>query len=265
MSADLNLYLLLKQVAQTQPNVRLLNVYKGLPISHEASISAISDSEVHVHSDKYQLACLYYQQETYLQGAEFPFTIRSQVMSLHLGREDAILSDLEVAPQNVGHREQIRVEPEEPLVALIQFNGVSMGIAAPVADISVEGAGIYLEPYMYSPRLCQPGSQVSISITLPDTASQKLKKVITRPLQNMKLTGGLPADASVGSAGTVVITTVGKVVSVRSELVRYRVGLRLFFKDLARSVILQYISQRQSEIIRDLSILSDELYKKKAG
>jgi hypothetical protein len=41
--------------------------------------------------------------------------------------------------------------------------------------------------------------------------------------------------------------------------------MRLFFKDLSRTVILQYIAQRQSEIIRDLTLLSEELYKLKNG
>jgi hypothetical protein len=39
--------------------------------------------------------------------------------------------------------------------------------------------------------------------------------------------------------------------------------MKLFFKDLSRVVILQYIAKRQSEIIQDLRILSDDLYSRK--
>ncbi len=261
--SNLDLYPYLRQIARNQSDIKLLNIYKGLPISYDAQISSVGNSEIQVHSNRAQLACLYYQQETYLQGEELPFVLRSQVISLHLGKEDATLANLEVASNSVGNRSRIRVEPEEPLIALIQFSGASMSVTAPIADISAEGAGVYLEPYMYSPRLCQPGNQVSISITLPDTVSQRIKKNFTKPLRDIKTTGSLHSDASIGSAGTVVISTIGKITSVHSELIRYRVGMRLMFKDLSRTVILQYISQRQSEIIRDLSVLADELYSRK--
>ena len=239
----MDIFQYLRKVARSQSAIKLLNVYKGLPISHEAQISSIGESEIQVHSNRYQLTSLYYQQETYLKGEDFPYVLRSQVASLNLGKEDATLTQLEVASDNVGKRSQIRVEPDEPLIALVQFKGAPLGLAAPIADISSEGAAVYLEPYMFSPKLCRSGNSVSVSITLPDNVSQRIKK--TR------------------ENGTVALSTTGEVTSVRSEFVRYRVGMRLFFKDLSRTVILQYISQRQSEIIRDLAQLSEELYNRK--
>jgi hypothetical protein len=233
----------LREIARNQSAVKLLNVYKGLPISYDTQISSIGESEIRVHSNRFQLACLYYQQETYLKGETLPYVLRSQVASLHLGKDDAILTQVEVASNDVGKRSQIRVEPGDTLIALIQFFGAPMGLAAPIADISVDGAAIYLEPYMFSPKLCRPGNKVSVSITLPDNVSQRMKKS--------------------SESGTISLSTSGEVVSVRSELIRYRVGMRLYFKDLSRTVILQYISQRQSEIIRDLSQLADELYSRK--
>ncbi len=239
----MDIFRYLRDLINNQPALKLLNVYKGLPVSHDAWICSIGESEIRVHSNRSQLASLYYQQETYLKGEDLPYTLRSQVASLHLGSDDATLTNLEFAPQSVGKRTQIRVEPDEPLIAFIQFKGAPIGLAAPIGDISAEGAAVYLEPYMFSPKLCRPGNQVSVSITLPDTVSQRIKK------------------PSVG--GSVALSTTGEVVSVRSEFVRYRVGMRLFLKDLSRTVILQYISQRQSEIIRDLAQLSDELYSRK--
>lgn len=257
MIAHMNLYSLMKQIAYAQPNVKLLNVYKGLPISYDAFINSVGESEIQVHSNRFQIACLYYQRETYVYGNDIPFLLRSQVISLNLGKEDATLSHLEVAQKGIGERSQIRVEPEEPLVARIRFEGSPMEFLAPLADISAEGAAAHFEHYMFPMRLCRLGTSISVSISLPDTVSQKLKKFPTRPLPG---TSELRAQA-----GVVVLATTGRVTSLAmdQELNRYRVGMRLFFKDLARTVILQYISQRQSEIIRDLSVLSDELYKLK--
>jgi len=258
-----NLYLLLGQVARNQSGVKLLNVFKGLPISYDVHINSIGDSEIQVHSNKYQLACLYYQRETYLQGEELPFVLYSQVVSLHLGREDATLTNLEIAPNNIGNRTQVRVEPNEPLVASLRFTGSASDFFVPLADISGEGASAYFENYMFPFRLCQPGNEISMTINLPDAISQKVKKLSTKPLmEGQSVKSFLNTDSLRSQDNKVVITTKGKIVSVHPEfqLKRYRVGMRLFFKDLSRTVILQYISQRQSEIIRDLSILSDELY-----
>jgi hypothetical protein len=259
-------YLLIEQIAKNRSEIKLLNVYKGLPVSYDVSIHSVGNSEIQVHSNRNQLACLYYQRETYLQAEELPFTIRSQVMSLHLGKEDAILANLELAPSSIGNRAQIRVEPDEPLLAVIQFDNSSTEFFVPVADISAEGAGVYFEHYMFPARLCQPGNEISMSIWLPDTNSTKRKNFLTKPLIESRGSRSFTrTDLPKGQEGKVVLTTKGKVVSVHPEFHsnRYRIGLKLFFKDLSRTVILHYVSQRQSEIIRDLSVLTDELYSRK--
>ncbi len=262
MSSNSDLHQFLKQVAGNQADIRLLNVYKGLPISYAARISSVGDSEIQVHSNRYQLACLYYQRETYLQVQALPSVLRSQVVSLHLGKEDATLTNLEVAGKSIGSRSQIRVEPDQPLRPRSIQRGSHRANCSRCRYFCGRG-WCFSEPYMFSPRLCQPGNSVSVSITLPDTVSQKIKKSFAKPLKDIRTTGALHPDASIDSAGTVVITTTGKITSVRSELVQFRLGLRLYFKDLSRTVVLQYISQRQSEIIRDLSILTDDLYNRK--
>jgi hypothetical protein len=259
-------YLFVEQIARTRSGIKLLNVYKGLPISYGVSIHSIGSSEIQVHSNRNQLACLYYQRETYLQGEELPFIIRSQVMSLHLSKEDAVLSNLEIAPNNIGKRAQIRVEPEEHLPALIKFDRSPSDFFVPVADISAEGAGIYFENYMFPAKLCQPGNEMTLTVWLPDVNATKRKKLLTKPLaESRKPRFPSRIDLSKGEEGKVVLTTRGKVISIHSEFHsgRYRVGLKLFFQDLSRTVILHYISQRQSEIIRDLSVLTDELYSRK--
>jgi hypothetical protein len=260
---NINLYELLGQIARNRSGVKLLNVFKGLPISYDVRINTVSNSEIQVHSNRFQLACLYYQRETYLQGDELPFIVYSQVLSLHLGKEDATLTNLETMPNSIGNRMQIRVEPNEPLVASLRFNPSSPEFFVPLTDISGEGAGAYFEDYMFPAKLCRPGNEISMTINLPDTSSQKMKKLPTKPLMtSQSVKSYLTTDSLRNQDSKVAVTTRGKIVSVRPELglKRYRVGMRLYFKDLSRSVVLQYISQRQSEIIRDLSVLSNELY-----
>ena len=68
-----------------------------------------------------------------------------------------------------------------------------------------------------------------------------------------------------GADGNIEINAWGKILAVRPELHanRYRVSVKLFTKDQERAVVSQYVSQRQTEIIRDLRILSEELFKRK--
>lgn len=260
-------YLLLEQIARNRSELRLLNIFKGLPISHDVRINSIDNSEIQVLSNRNQLACLYHQRETYLQGAELPFILRSQVVSLHLGKESATLANLVVAPNGIGKRMQIRVEPDEPLLAVVKFDGSSVDFFALIADISAEGAGIYFENFMFPYRLCKPGNTISVTIPLPDTVSYKTKKLPTKPLRENRISStSFQSDVSKGQDGKVVISTRGVVVSVHPEfrMGRYKVGMRLHFKDLARAAILQYIARRQTEIIRDLGALSDDLHNRKA-
>ena len=125
MLPNVDPYRLLEQIARNRSEIKLLNIYKGLPISHDVRINSIDNAEIQVLSNRHQLACLYHQRETYLQGAELPFILRSQVVSLHLGRESAILTNIVVAQNGIGERTQIRVEPDEPLLAVVKFDGSS--------------------------------------------------------------------------------------------------------------------------------------------
>ena len=79
------------------------------------------------------------------------------------------------------------------------------------------------------------------------------------------MTGPLRANLAKGQDGQIAITASGKVIEVHMGAAsnRYRVGVQVFFKDLSRMVILQYIAHRQSEIIQDLQAFSEDLYNSK--
>lgn len=265
MSLSKDLIRLLGQIARNQSEIKLLNIYKGLPISYETNINSVGDFNISVPTSRQHIACLYYQRETYLQGENLPFLIRSQVVSLNLAKEAAILTDFEVAKPDIGKRTQIRVEPDEQLVAFIHFANSGYALPAPLTDISGEGAGVHLDYQLFPARQFKIGNEIMISISFPDSVSQRIIKLTTKPLvDNSRGTKPLLQPAG-WQDGKVTISARGKIVSVlhEPEMSRYRVGLRLYFQSLARTVILQYVSQRQAEIIRDLRILSDELYSRK--
>lgn len=259
----MDLIQILRQVAKNRFGIKLLNIYKGLPISYDTNIVSVGSSEIQVPDSKSHLACLYYQGESYLQVDELPMVIRSEVKSLNLIQDFAILANFEVARDNVGKRTQIRVEPDDPLMVSIKFRGSSFEFLAPLADISANGASVFFESYLFPTRLAQPGHEVTMTFSIPDFVARKMKKLSEKPGSKGRMAiAPLRANPSGGQDGHIVITATGRVIAVRPEvgLNRYRVSARVFFKDLSRMVIQQYISHRQSEIIKDLRTLSEDLY-----
>lgn len=264
----MDLLQLLRQLSRNQSTIRLLNIYKGLPISYDTNIISVGFSEIQVPGSKNHIACLYYQGESYLQGDEFPFVIRSTVKSLNLAQNYAVLTNFEVAQNNIGKREQIRVEPDDPLIVSIQFRGSAYDFITPLADISASGASVFFDDFLFPARLAVPGNEFTMTITIPDFIARKMKKI--PPQQRMasetrKVTAPFRPAPPSGQDGQIVIKASGRIIAVRpeAELKRYRVNAQVFFKDLSRMVILQYISHRQSEIIKDLRILSEDLYNRK--
>lgn len=261
MEADLDILEEFRKISRNRSEIKLLNSYKGLPISYGASIDSVNDDGIEVHSNRYQIACLYHQGESYFLSNELPYLIRSQVISLNLGKENAVFSNFERVSSSIGNRSQIRVQPDEPIIVSIRFDGLSAELLVPLADISGEGASLYFENYLFPARQAQPGNTFSIMVPLPDSVSSKIKRLSTRPIKPSGRTGGLPE----GDDGQIILNAHGRVVGVQREpeMGRYRVSTRLYFKDLSRLVVMQYISMRQTEIIQDLRNLSDELYKLK--
>jgi len=264
LTPSVDIFAVLGQLAANQTEIRLLNIFKGLPISYGASISSMGDLDIRVTSNRYQIFCLYHQRETYIQADNLPFTIRSQVMSLNLAREDALLADFELAQNSIGNRMNIRVEPgEDALLGMIQFKGYPNKVISTIADISIYGASVVIEDHLFPVRLFQPGNEISMLISFPEATMQKSKKVSTSQTTNTR--GLVRSVIPAAQDGKVDITAWGKILMVRQDptLNRYRVSIKFYIKDAERMAVSQYISQRQTEIIRDLRILSDELYNRK--
>ena len=263
----MDLLQLLRNISQNQLDIRLLNIYKGLPISYDTNITSVGFSEIQVPGSKNHIACLYYQGESYLQVEGLPFVIRSTVKSLNLAKNYAVLTDFEAVKNNIGKREQIRVEPDDPISVSIQFKDSAYDFPAPLADISTNGASVFFDDFLFPTRLAVPGNEFTMTITIPDFVVRKMKKTPPQHSVNVnrKMATPFRPSSTSGQDGEITIKANGKVISIlqEKELNRYRVSAQVFFKDLSRMVILQYISHRQAEIIKDLRILSEDLYTRK--
>jgi len=255
----MDLLAILRQIAREQSGVRLMNIFKGLPISYDTVIASVGAAEVQVPCSKNHIACLYHQGEAYLMGESTPVVIHAKVLRLSLAKDYAVLSDFESAQDNIGKRTQIRVEPGEPIMVGIEFKGSAFKFVAPLADISANGASVFFESGMFPGRISKIGSELTMSIPLPDSMTHKAQKITEKASKEIRKT------LAPRQGNQVVVNAHGRVVAVTpdEESNRYRVSAHVIFKDLSRMVILQYITTRQSEIIQDLRALAEDLYKRK--
>ncbi|HEY3312456.1 MAG TPA: hypothetical protein VGK00_12520 [Anaerolineales bacterium] len=223
-------------ISKKQSEIMLLNIYKGLPISYDAYIKSINTAEIRVLSNRYQLACLHHQGETYIRERDLPFVIRSRVKELDLENEEAVLSGLEIAPENIGNRMGVRVEPAGAMEASLQLKDRQAAITAPISDISTHGATVYLDNGQLAGKQLQVGEDANLTFSLPQVD----------PLAEIE------------------IHSRGKILAVNPDPLtgRQRLRMRLFFTETDHPAVFQYVSRRQSEIIQDLSRLADEIYQR---
>ncbi len=253
-------------VINSETRIRLLNIYKGLPITNEAAVTFVGDDEIHVSSGKNQISCLYHQHETFIQGIDLPFTIRGEVISLNLNKQDAVLKNLDIRPNNIGKRMNIRVEPSSTMMGVIQFKDHPARLTVPIADISGFGVSVFLRDFLFPVKLFQPGNEISFSIRLPETVVKKPVKLSTR-----QVTGSrgiiIPIRKQVPplKEGQLEINAWGKILGVSTEKItnRYRVNIKLILRDTDKAYVTNFIIQRQNEIIQDLRFLTDNLFGEK--
>jgi hypothetical protein len=269
LSAAPDLLRILHQLYRGNRELRLLNLYKGLPILYVSKIDTLLAETIEVPASKQQLACLFHQKETYLQSDAFPGSIRARVTDLDLSLGRARLSNFSSAETGIGERMRVRVEPNEAPLAYLRFHS-GYHMPAPLVDISPEGVSITVHDTRYAERYFNISTLLELSLSFPKSVSRHIIKVNTRPLVRHVKTPDFVATRTHGPRlpkemwrdGVVVVNTRGQITShaYNQSQELHRIGIRLSSEEIERSVIAQYIAYRQAEIIRDLRMLADDLY-----
>jgi len=261
------------QIVETGKELRLVNEYKGIPISFAANIIEIGRSSIRIKTEKYQIVCLYKERFTYLSSNFLPRNITARVILLDVGKMEAILSKFAFAGSGVGQRNQVRVEPETAIDSIIRAETLPLSIAGELADISQDGLGIYVNQSDYYPEIHRRGVAVRVYIKLPlvtrisgrriDMTSLPKFEVAanfdsyspisyeTRPDQREYPTADVSGDYLSHTQDVVVH---GTIVNIRAELYarRQRLGIRINEKDPSRALITRFITRRQAELTREI-------------
>lgn len=267
---------ILRNLAAAEKQIRLMNVYQGIPISYQASIQGVGSGSVKVQTEKYQLVCLYRERETCLQHPELPAVVKARVLDMDIPYLRATLGEFQYLHEGVGDRRQVRVWPKEMITGGLQTVDRSDTNTGELADISADGLGIYIPENEFSPRIYRQGRKISISYRLTgtyqlpppkkyetsyssdptvrfDRTQLRLSSIHTPTWQS----GGRDQGSSARIVHSPELEVTGIIANLAYEAnnKRYRLGIKLLADENYRIVVTQFIAQRQSEIIQEINAL----------
>lgn len=269
-----------RQIAGENKEIRLFNVYKGVPISYAASVMEVGPSSIRVKTGKHQIVCLYNEKETYIQSNEFTDIIKVRVVEMDLARLEAVLSEFRYIKSGVGARTQVRVQPKDPIEGGVKTRDMYAAVRGELADISQGGLAIYISKKRFIPKIFSNGVRVNVTLRFPGEYEVKQYKTedtstpeddpmyrfsrqglrlfhlpeLAKPASSSKQV--IPSSHSVRFPELKIQCTIAYAIEERPYR-RHRIGIQILPNDLSRSVIAQFISQRQSEIIREINAVFD--------
>ncbi|MCI0521830.1 MAG: PilZ domain-containing protein [Chloroflexi bacterium] len=218
---------ILEQHAVQGKDVRLLNIYKGLPISYNAQVTGVHNKSADLSVNRYQATCLEAQRQTFLQSEYLQHTVGGTVVSVNIVEERVTLASFDYVSDKIGNRQLVRVQPADQVEVEISVKG--RALKGRLADISFSGAGIYTGAILFGSSPFVVNSHASLAIQLPGNRF---------PVKMM-----------------------GKIINVIRAAQYTRIGLVLFPDANTRLQVSQYVTQRQAEIQREIRIMYDMLHK----
>lgn len=203
-------------VKNLKKSVTLFNIFKGIPISYNASVLNVDEGKegVSLEVHKYQAVALDSEKRTQMRCGIFPKDIQAKVSSVEIKKALAALSDFAYTDAPVAKREFVRVHPPSPLETFLLTAGKEK-IKAALADLSMTGMGVNLKDLK----------------DLKESADIQLFLKLT-PEKEIKL--------------------YGKIVKIAGAEGSFRLGLKVFPDSSSEILISQYITKRQKEIMEDL-------------
>jgi hypothetical protein len=261
------------RLVEAQEKIRLLNIYKGVPIAYEAALAQAGESSLVFNTTPYQIVCMYRDKVTHLQCAALSGVVRAQVQALEPANLLAELCDFAPVPEGVGDRREVRVQPEEPLQSELFTPGMGEAFHAELADLSLEGLAVYIPRRNFYPTVYRRGVKIKATLRLPGeyeagsvtaTGSLHLPDPMERfSRETLRLShapGVLKATGKLESRRRLPFPELeihGNIANLHeeAEMNRVRLGVRIAPGDPSRTYLQAFISQRQAEIVREIQAI----------
>jgi hypothetical protein len=208
--------------------VRLINTYRGIPITNDARIITISQGYVAFNVHEYQAVCMTLEGKTYLQAQLLPEVYQARAVAVDVLTRQAILTEFSGVGNSVGKRMATRVQPKEPTDVEI-YDG-KRRIPGKLADISTSGVGVFtFATYIYGELSFEKSENVFIDVRMPASES--------------------------------ILRFEGKITSVAHQkgTFLHRLGVKLLSNPATDPALSQYVSQRQDEVLRELRAIYETM------
>jgi len=235
--------------------ITLVNVYKGLPVISNVQVLHVGSDSIIVKPDKDQLVCLYGERQVFIRYEIFPRLVLAKVEEIDLISREVTLFDFAYTGPGIGNRKHLRVKPDEPIISILQTLEVGEMISGDMADLSREGLAVYINQPHFPAVFVEIGTQVKAVLRLPVSQMAPSQHTGEKP------TSGVQRIESPDVDNLTELGLIGVVVNAQVEEAHgwHRIGLRLAPRHAANEVLLRFIKQRQTEIIRELKIIYQEL------
>lgn len=155
----------LRLIMETNHDLDLLNIYKGVPFICKAKIQSIEDDIVKVKTSDPAIICLVNEKQTRVLGSDYFEPTMAHVESIDLATGEVTLSNFSYLGTKLGERMIVRVEPKEPVEVILDYH--SHTSKGQLADLSISGLGVRLANAEYTPLL-KPGTSLKITLNLPN-------------------------------------------------------------------------------------------------
>ncbi len=215
-------------------SVKLINVYKGIPISHDAMVTKVINDRLTLKFHHNQALLLNLEGQTYILSALFPKPIKATVMTINTNEHVAILTDFVFSDPSFRKRESTRVDldfDDAPNVVISSMD-CNIRLFGKLSDISNHGVGVIviaLQDIMT--KNFSENSAVLVNLALPFTET------------NQEVDLALP----------------GEIRHIERSQENYRLGIKTHPDPQAETYINQFISLRQTEILNEIENYSNSM------
>lgn len=219
----------LKQIAQSQQALVLLNEYKGVPVSYGAAIRRVEGPAAVFNVHKYQAVCLTVEGKTKIQSKPLALAVTARVVAVDVTTGMSTLTDFYPAIYTTERKQAVRLKPNLPVTMEVLPN--KRIVAGRLESLSQAGMGLYLpQPQItFDPEaVFHRGAALNVRVQLP------------------------------GAATPIEVT--GTVASGFPQEGVYTLAVNLLVVDAdAQSAIGEYIAQRHAGITQELQTAYEQL------
>jgi len=214
MNTNAQIILDLKTKIGPHQTLDILSDWKGVPVIIQGHILEIRDKSIIFQVEPPDLICLAKVDNVLILSNVFIMGIRGEIAAFDPKNGTVELASFTYLDRGFGDREIVRVEPDEPVNALLSFENTSIDGA--VVDISLNGFGILVQ------------EQEEVTYTKGQTVSLKLNLLD----QDVEIPGAILA------------------IFPREGIVRLAISYSQEAPESA--IVTRYISQRRAEIRQEI-------------